>query len=232
MLNNPKTPGAHLDACATRRNKDRAELDKAINSFPESFVRRFGEICWARSGDRADWWPAEICDPRSFINNQAVVDLARRSIGRKHLVFFFEIPTSPFDALPESRILSWEEGVEKDLHTGRHVRGSKERIERFNNALMIAKTELATHPSQKTSSPAKAHINQNETSQRTPLKTHDIDDDVDDDDTDDDFYTSVNNTNSRERHMKQRRAISRDDEERARLLMAAPICRYYAPPLF
>lgn len=137
------------DSCTDRRAKDQKDLDRAINDLPANIVAKFGEICWARSSDKAEWWPAEICDPRSFLTNQQVVDLARRSIGKKFLVFFFEYQETPFDAVPESRILGWEEGVEKGLHTGRQIRKSnKTRMRKFHDALATAQTEFAHATSQ------------------------------------------------------------------------------------
>mmetsp|Transcript_9683 Transcript_9683/g.28858 ORF Transcript_9683/g.28858 Transcript_9683/m.28858 type:complete len:370 (+) Transcript_9683:90-1199(+) len=104
---------------------------------------RFGEICFAKSAENAHWWPALIFDPRSFLHNPQVVELARRNLGKRYLVFFFENQDA-FAAIPKTWIVTWEEGVKKEFDRGKSVRhASKARKEQFERAMDLANEAFA-----------------------------------------------------------------------------------------
>jgi hypothetical protein len=105
-------------------------------------VARFGEIIWAKSAEKGHWWPSLIFDPRSFLGNPEVVALAKKYLGKRYLVYFFETLDS-FGAIQEQWIHKWEEGMKRHYDTGKVVQGaSKKRIHRFRQALEAAKTAL------------------------------------------------------------------------------------------
>eukprot|EP00536_Pseudo-nitzschia_multiseries_P006548 jgi/Psemu1/193359/e_gw1.140.20.1 len=104
---------------------------------------RFGEICFAKSAESAHWWPALIFDPRSFLHNPQVVELARRNLGKRYLVFFFENQDA-FAAIPKTWIVAWEEGVKRGFDKGKSVRhASKARKGQFERAMDLANEAFA-----------------------------------------------------------------------------------------
>jgi hypothetical protein len=118
--------------------KAEEELGDLIRKVPTDMAERFGEICFAKSAENAHWWPALIFDPRSFLHNRQVVDLAHRNLGKRYLVFFFENQDA-FAAIKKTWIMTWEEGVEKEYDKGRSVRNaSKCRREQFDRAMNLA----------------------------------------------------------------------------------------------
>ena len=101
-------------------------------------TERFGEICFAKSAENAHWWPALIFDPRSFLHNREVVELTRRNLGKRYLVFFFENQDA-FAAIPKAWIMTWEEACDKGYDKGKSVRNaSKSRKEQFEKAMDLA----------------------------------------------------------------------------------------------
>ncbi|KAG7338186.1 HSF-type DNA-binding protein [Nitzschia inconspicua] len=128
--------------CADRMERDRKELTKMIKTIPEEMRSRFGEVCFSKSGERAMWWPAMIFDPRTFLQNKDVVELCKRNLGKRYLMFYFENPEA-FAAVPKTWIVSWEEGVQKEYDTGKNIRNaSKARQEQYQQALEAARLAL------------------------------------------------------------------------------------------
>eukprot|EP00531_Pseudo-nitzschia_arenysensis_P006472 CAMPEP_0116122016 /NCGR_PEP_ID=MMETSP0329-20121206/3995_1 /TAXON_ID=697910 /ORGANISM="Pseudo-nitzschia arenysensis, Strain B593" /LENGTH=801 /DNA_ID=CAMNT_0003615847 /DNA_START=137 /DNA_END=2542 /DNA_ORIENTATION=+ len=126
------------DACKLRKGKAQEEFGILIKNLPSEMTERFGEICFAKSAENAHWWPALIFDPRSFLHNPEVVDLARRNLGKRYLVFFFENQDA-FAAIPKRWIMTWDEAVEKDFDKGKSVRNaSKSRKLQFERAMTLA----------------------------------------------------------------------------------------------
>lgn len=118
--------------------KAEEELCELLKKVPPEIKESFGEICFAKSAENAHWWPALIFDPRSFLHNREVVDLARRNLGKRYLVFFFENQDA-FAAIPKTWIMPWDKGVEKEYDKGRSVRNaSKSRKEQFQRAMDLA----------------------------------------------------------------------------------------------
>jgi hypothetical protein len=89
-----------------------------------------------------------IFDPRTFLQNKDVVELSKRNMGKRNLVFYFENQEA-FAAVPEAWILTWNEGVEREFDKGKAVRtASGSRRQQFFKALDTAKmTMLADAPS-------------------------------------------------------------------------------------
>jgi hypothetical protein len=67
---------------------------------------------------------------------------ARKNLGKKHLVYFFECYGSPFAIVNSNKIMSWEEGISDDFHLGRAARNhGKLRYGMFQHALQAATIE-------------------------------------------------------------------------------------------
>lgn len=119
-------------------NKD--GLDYMVNALPPSFTERFGEIIWAAGGVGFGWWPACIYDPRLTVGGAR--QLARKNIGKKHLVYFFECHDAPFTVLPDAKVIPWEDGLIEELDTGKTARSmGKNRLILFEQALQAARNE-------------------------------------------------------------------------------------------
>mmetsp|Transcript_36862 Transcript_36862/g.41174 ORF Transcript_36862/g.41174 Transcript_36862/m.41174 type:complete len:880 (+) Transcript_36862:49-2688(+) len=147
------------DSCSNRTKKAEENLGKLIHRVPSEMMERFGEICFAKSAENAHWWPALIFDPRSFLHNAEVVELARRNLGKRYLVFFFENQDA-FAAIPKTWIMSWEDGIEKEFDKGRCVRhASKNRRHQFQRAMDAAKAAFEDDPAIITDSPTKSKSN-------------------------------------------------------------------------
>jgi hypothetical protein len=111
-----------------------------VCALPPDFSSRFGEICWAQGGVGFGWWPCCIYDPR-LTTGQARNE-ARKMLGKKHLVYFFECYGSPFAIVNNNKILSWEEGISDDFHIGRAAKNhGKLRYGMFQHALQAATIE-------------------------------------------------------------------------------------------
>ncbi len=112
-------------------------LDQKICTLPPSFTSRFGEICWAQGGVGFGWWPACIYDPRLTVGNAR--QLARKNLGKRHLVYFFECHNAPFAVLNNARLIKWDDGLVEDYHLGRTARAvGKARGLQFAQALQAA----------------------------------------------------------------------------------------------
>lgn len=127
-----------LGSCKFRMGKAEEEFGILLKNIPPHMVKRFGEICFAKSAENAHWWPALIFDPRSFLHNSAVAELARRNLGKRYLVFFFENQDA-FAAIPENWIMKWDEAVEKQYNKGKSVQSaSMSRRLQFQRAMDLA----------------------------------------------------------------------------------------------
>ncbi len=122
--------------------KAEEEFGMLLKNIPPQMVERFGEVCFAKSAEYAHWWPALIFDPRSFLHNREVVELARRNLGKRFLVFFFENQDA-FAAIPEKWILTWNEAVKKQYDEGKSVQNaSMDRKLQFQRAMDLAREAL------------------------------------------------------------------------------------------
>lgn len=115
-------------------------LDKLVSALSPPFTSRFGEICWAQGGVGFGWWPACVYDPRLTVGSAR--QLARKNLGKRHLVYFFECHGAPFDCLPDSKISKWEAGLLDDFHMGKTAKAAgRSRTELFQQALQAAMVE-------------------------------------------------------------------------------------------
>lgn len=109
--------------------------------MPPLFTSRFGEVVWAQGGPGYGWWPCYIYDPRMTVGGAR--DLAKKHLGKKHLVYFFQCLEAPFAALPDSKLSEWYTGLTENYHLGKAARHSgKNRAAQFAEALKIANLEL------------------------------------------------------------------------------------------
>jgi hypothetical protein len=100
----------------------------------------FLQLCFLGNG--FGWWPAFIYDPRFTVGSAR--NLARKNLGRRHLVYFFECHDAPFACLTTSKITKWEDGLMDDFHLGKTARSAgKARTQSFQQALQAATIELA-----------------------------------------------------------------------------------------
>jgi hypothetical protein len=153
--------------------RDRKTLEKVVKKMPQEMRSRFGEVCWSKSGERAHWWPAMIFDPRAFLHNKDVVELSKRNMGKRNLVFYFENQDA-FAAVPESWILTWKEGVERDYDKGKTFQSASEiRREQFHKALDAAKmTMLADAPSGRAKKDVERSDQESSTSEEESVSLH------------------------------------------------------------
>lgn len=115
-------------------------LEQLVSACSPSFTSRYGEICWAQGGTGYGWWPSCIYDPRLTMGSTRLQ--ARRNLGKKHLVYFLQCNETPFDLLPESKIMKWEEGMAENFYHGRSAKnGGRNRFMRFQEALQAAVLE-------------------------------------------------------------------------------------------
>ncbi|KAL3911858.1 MAG: hypothetical protein SGILL_007119, partial [Bacillariaceae sp.] len=112
-------------------------LNAAVAALPPSFTSRYGEVVWAHYSGFG-WWPSFIYDPRHTVGSAR--DLARKNLGKRHLVYFFECHDAPFTVLTNQKLKKWEEGLLEDLHLGKTA---KARFKIFQQALQAATLELA-----------------------------------------------------------------------------------------
>lgn len=116
------------------------DLDRLVSALDPAFTERFGEICWAQGGVGFGWWPAFIYDPRQTVGSAR--ELAKKHIGKRHLVYFFECHDAPFACLVDSKITKWEDGLMEDYHLGKGAKSSgKTRVQMFQHALQAATVE-------------------------------------------------------------------------------------------
>lgn len=112
-----------------------------MSALPHPYSSRFGEICWAQGGTGYGWWPSCIYDPRFTAGSTR--NQSRKMLGRKHLVYFFQCDdATPFDLLPDAKILTWTEGLAYGLHLGKPAKAAgRKRFQRFQEALQAAVVE-------------------------------------------------------------------------------------------
>ena len=140
--NNPSTSIITTAKC--RPTEEDHALDKELGALPDTHTSRFGEVCWAQGGVGYGWWPACIYNP-SWAQGPARVE-ARRHLGKRHLVYFFNCDSMPFSVLNEAKIVRWTEGIGMDMHLGKASRAyGKERYEAFQQAMQAAAMEY-DHP--------------------------------------------------------------------------------------
>ena len=120
-----------------------------------------------------------IFDPRSFLQNIQVVDLCKRNLGKKNLVFYFENQEA-FAAVPDAWIVTWEEGCRKEYDKGKPVRSaSKQRQEQYQAGLEAARLAMlgsADADSKHSESTHESYTSQPEATPASPLK--EVDDDT------------------------------------------------------
>lgn len=86
--------------------------------------------------------PAFIYDPRLTIGS--VRELAKKNLGKKHLIYYLACNEFPFSALPESRIVKWEQGLIDGYHCAETAKKfGQKRINTFNEAFRDANLEMA-----------------------------------------------------------------------------------------
>jgi hypothetical protein len=116
-------------------------LDKLVNALPPTFTSRFGEIVWAQGGVGFGWWPAFIYDPRMTVGSAR--QLARKHLGKRHLVYFFECHDAPFSCVVDAKLATWEDGLLEDYHMGKTAKASgRARMRLFQQAMQAASLEM------------------------------------------------------------------------------------------
>lgn len=116
-------------------------LEKLVTALPPAFTSRFGEIVWAQGGTGFGWWPAFIYDPRLTVGSAR--QLARKNLGKRHLVYFFECHYAPFSCVTDSKLTTWEDGMIEDYHMGKTAKASgRNRMLLFNQAMQAATLEM------------------------------------------------------------------------------------------
>lgn len=112
-------------------------LEQLVSSLPPNFTTRFAEICWAQGGNGYGWWPCCIYDPRLTVGDARV--LARKNLGKKHLVYFFQCEEAPFAVLPTTKIQGWTEGLVDSFYMGKAAKAAgKCRYIQFRKAFQAA----------------------------------------------------------------------------------------------
>lgn len=115
-------------------------LEKLVKGLPETYTKRFGEICWAHGGTGFGWWPACIYDPRLTVGGAR--ELAIKHAGKRHLVYFFECHSAPFTVCRADKITKWEEGIANGFTAGKIARAaSMQRSVDFDKAYASALCE-------------------------------------------------------------------------------------------
>ncbi|KAL7547166.1 hypothetical protein ACHAWF_010482 [Thalassiosira exigua] len=115
-------------------------LDSLVSALPPTYTSRFGEIVWAAGGVGFGWWPACIYDPRLTVGGAR--QLARKNLGKRHLIYFFECNEAPFTVLGDSRLTKWDDGFVEEYDLGKVAKsGGKNRYAHFERALHVAQLE-------------------------------------------------------------------------------------------
>mmetsp|Transcript_26998 Transcript_26998/g.77871 ORF Transcript_26998/g.77871 Transcript_26998/m.77871 type:complete len:468 (-) Transcript_26998:1237-2640(-) len=117
-------------------------LSEMVTALSPTFTSRFGEIVWAQGGVGFGWWPACIYDPR--LTQGGARQLAKKNVGKKHLVYFFECHDAPFAVMGDSKLCQWEEGLMEEYNLGKTARSTgKNRGTIFDRALQAALIEVS-----------------------------------------------------------------------------------------
>lgn len=129
------------DKCKPFYEKEDSDgLSALVNALPPAYTSRFGEIVWAAGGVGFGWWPAAIYDPRLTVGSAR--QLARKNLGRKHLVYFFECHDAPFTVLTNGKIATWEDGLLEEYDLGKTAKANGKAKElMFEQALQLAIAE-------------------------------------------------------------------------------------------
>lgn len=115
-------------------------LDALVSVLPPPYTSRFGEIIWAAGGVGFGWWPACVYDPRLTVGGAR--QLARKNLGKRHLIYFFECNEAPFTVLGDNRLTNWEDGFIEEYDLGKVAKsGGKNRHQCFERALSVALLE-------------------------------------------------------------------------------------------
>lgn len=81
-----------------------------------------------------------IYDPRLTVGGAR--QLARKNLGKKHLVYFFECPDTPFTVLGDNRLAQWEDGFLEEYDLGKVAKaGGRNRFTSFERAMQVAQLE-------------------------------------------------------------------------------------------
>lgn len=120
--------------------RDDDGLDSLVSALPPTYTSRFGEIVWAAGGVGFGWWPACVYDPRLTVGGAR--QLARKNLGKRHLIYFFECNEAPFTVLGDNRLTQWEDGFIEEYDLGKVAKsGGKNRYIHFERALHVAQLE-------------------------------------------------------------------------------------------
>lgn len=120
--------------------RDDDGLDSFVSALPPRYTSRFGEIVWAAGGAGYGWWPACIYDPRLTVGGAR--QLARKNLGKRHLIYFFECNEAPFTVLGDNRLIKWEDGFIEEYDLGKVAKsGGKNRHTHFERAVHVAQME-------------------------------------------------------------------------------------------
>ena len=115
-------------------------LDSLVSALPPSYTSRFGEIVWAAGGVGFGWWPACVYDPRLTVGGAR--QLARKNLGKRHLIYFFECNEAPFTVLGDNRLTKWDDGFLEEYDLGKVAKsGGKSRFNNFERAMHVAQLE-------------------------------------------------------------------------------------------
>lgn len=116
-------------------------MERRVASLPPEITSRFGEVVFAQGGAGYGWWPSLIFDPRLTV--EPARSQARKHLGTRHLVYFFQCVDAPFSVLPVKQIKPWIEGLSEDMHLGRAAKShGKQRYKCFQEALEVACLEM------------------------------------------------------------------------------------------
>lgn len=68
--------------------------------------------------------------------------MARKNLGKKHLLYFFECPDTPFTVLGDNRLVQWEDGFLEEYDLGKVAKaGGRNRFTSFERAMQVAQLE-------------------------------------------------------------------------------------------
>jgi hypothetical protein len=116
-------------------------MELQVAALPPAVTSRFGEVVFAQGGTGYSWWPSLIFDPRLTV--EPARSQARKHLGTRHLVYFFQCVDAPFSVLPFKQIKPWIEGLAEDLHLGRAAKShGKQRYKAFREAVELACLEM------------------------------------------------------------------------------------------
>eukprot|EP00986_Skeletonema_menzelii_P003565 scaffold1118_cov150-Skeletonema_menzelii.AAC.11 len=119
---NPPLESVPEDNCKhVHSTKDDDGLDSLVSALPPQYTSR-------------------IYDPRLTVGGAR--QLARKNLGKKHLLYFFECPDTPFTVLGDNRLVQWEDGFLEEYDLGKVAKaGGRNRFTSFERALQVAQLE-------------------------------------------------------------------------------------------